>query len=49
VIVGDELASGQVQLKDLDAGTQRLVNESDLSREIQRAESLHRHGARAER
>jgi histidyl-tRNA synthetase len=49
VIVGDELASGQVQLKDLDAGTQRLVNESDLAREIQRAQAQHRHGARAER
>jgi histidyl-tRNA synthetase len=49
VIVGDELDSGQVQLKDLDAGTQRLVNESDLAREIQRAQTQHRHGARAER
>ena len=49
VIVGDELASGQVQLKDLEAGTQRLVNESDLARELQRAQSQHRHGARAER
>jgi histidyl-tRNA synthetase len=49
VIVGDELAAGQVQLKDLEAGTQRLVNESDLAREIQRAQTHHRHGARADR
>jgi histidyl-tRNA synthetase len=49
VIVGDELDSGQVQLKDLEAGTQRLVNESDLARELQRAQTQHRHGARAER
>jgi histidyl-tRNA synthetase len=47
VVCGDELAAGQVQLKDLEAGTQRLVNLPDLSREIQRGETQHRHGARA--
>src|SRR6185295_9561905 len=31
VIVGDELADGQVQLKDLEAGTQKLVPVDDLA------------------
>ncbi len=44
VIVGDELDAGQVQLRDLEAGTQRLVNVADLSREIERAHGSHRHG-----
>jgi len=44
VVVGDELDSGQVQLRDLEAGTQRLVNVADLTREIQRAHGSHRHG-----
>jgi histidyl-tRNA synthetase len=44
VVVGDELDAGQVQLRDLQAGTQRLVNVSDLSRELQRAHASHRHG-----
>lgn len=45
VICGDELRAGQVQLKDLEAGTQRQVNLPDLAREIQRAETHHRHGS----
>jgi histidyl-tRNA synthetase len=44
VVIGDELADGQVQLRDLQAGTQRLVNVADLARELQRAEASHRHG-----
>ena len=45
VLLGDELADGQVQVKDLDAGTQRLVALADLSRELARAHGAHRHGA----
>jgi histidyl-tRNA synthetase len=44
VILGDELADGQVQLKDLQAGTQRLVATADLERELARASASHRHG-----
>jgi histidyl-tRNA synthetase len=44
VIVGDELADGQVQLKDLDAGTQKVVGVDDLAREVARAHASHRHG-----
>jgi histidyl-tRNA synthetase len=44
VIVGDELAQGQVQLRDLEAGTQREVPLADLAKEIARAEAAHRHG-----
>jgi len=44
VIVGDELAAGQVQLRDLEAGTQKLTNLADLAREIERAHGSHRHG-----
>ena len=45
IILGDELADGQVQLKDLDAGTQRLIGLADLPRELIRAQASHRHGA----
>ena len=45
VVVGDELAAGQVQLRDLEAGTQRVVNVSELARELQRAQASHRHGS----
>ena len=45
VIIGDELGDGQVQVKDLEAGTQRLVALPDLSRELARAHGAHRHGA----
>src|SRR6476646_7445815 len=41
VIVGDELADGQVQLRDLDAGTQKLVALDDLAREVGRAHAGH--------
>ncbi len=44
VILGDELAAGQVQLRDLLAGTQRAVALGDLARELARAEASHRHG-----
>ena len=48
VIVGDELATGQVRLKDLEAGTQKLVGLDDLAREITRAHASHHHGPPAE-
>jgi histidyl-tRNA synthetase len=44
VILGDELAQGQVQVRDLLAGTQRVVAVDDLARELARAEASHRHG-----
>jgi histidyl-tRNA synthetase len=44
VILGDELQSGQVGLRDLLAGTQRLVAIGDLARELARAEAGHKHG-----
>jgi histidyl-tRNA synthetase len=44
VILGDELADRQVQVKDLEAGTQRLVALADLPRELARAHGAHRHG-----
>lgn len=45
IIVGDELAtSGQVQLRDLQAGTQRPVAIADLVREVSRTEQQHHHG-----
>jgi histidyl-tRNA synthetase len=44
VICGDEMAHGQVQVKDLEAGTQRPVNVADLARELERGEAQHRHG-----
>jgi histidyl-tRNA synthetase len=44
VIIGDELADGEVGLRDLPAGTQKLVAIGDLAREIERAQGAHRHG-----
>jgi histidyl-tRNA synthetase len=44
VVVGDELAAGEVQLRDLEAGTQKLTKVADLPRELQRAHGSHRHG-----
>ena len=44
VIVGDELAGGQVQLRDLEAGTQRAIPAASLARELERASRTHRHG-----
>lgn len=45
VIVGDELTDGDVGLRDLPAGTQKVVSLADLSREIERAHGAHRHGS----
>ncbi len=47
VILGDELADGQVQLKDLEAGSQKLVAVADLVRELERARTSHHHGTPA--
>lgn len=44
VVVGDELTQGEVQLRDLEAGTQKLTKVTDLPRELQRAHGSHRHG-----
>jgi histidyl-tRNA synthetase len=44
VIVGDELAEGHLQLRDLEAGTQRAVEAANLARELERAAKTHRHG-----
>ncbi|MGZ8514241.1 MAG: histidine--tRNA ligase [Candidatus Limnocylindrales bacterium] len=44
VIVGDELTDGDVGLRDLAAGTQKVVPLADLSREIKRAHGAHHHG-----
>jgi histidyl-tRNA synthetase len=45
VIVGDELASGDVGLRDLPAGTQKAVPLAELAHEIERAHGAHRHGS----
>ena len=44
VIIGDELTEGNVQLKDLEAGTQRLIPLAELGRELARASKSHHHG-----
>jgi histidyl-tRNA synthetase len=44
VIIGDELAEGHVQLRDLEAGTQRSLPVAELARELKRAEASHHHG-----
>jgi histidyl-tRNA synthetase len=44
VVIGDELDAGQVQLRDLKAGSQKLVNVADLARQIERASATHKHG-----
>ncbi|MEO8436953.1 MAG: histidine--tRNA ligase [Chloroflexota bacterium] len=44
VILGDELDQGEVGLRDLPAGTQKLIAIGDLTREIERAHGAHRHG-----
>ena len=44
VILGDELRDGQVQLRDLQAGSQQLVALADLARHLARAGVSHRHG-----
>jgi histidyl-tRNA synthetase len=44
VILGDELADGDVGLRDLPAGTQKVVPLVDLAREVARAHAAHHHG-----
>jgi histidyl-tRNA synthetase len=44
VILGAEGGAGQVQLRDLQAGTQRVVALADLVRELKRAAETHQHG-----
>jgi histidyl-tRNA synthetase len=44
VIIGDELADGHVQLKDLEAGTQHLVPLDALAKDLARAAKSHHHG-----
>jgi histidyl-tRNA synthetase len=44
VIIGDELNDGDVQLKDLEAGTQRLVPLAELATDLKRAAKSHHHG-----
>ena len=44
VILGDELGGGEVGLRDLSAGTQKLVAIADLPREIEVSHATHRHG-----
>jgi histidyl-tRNA synthetase len=49
VILGDELSGGHVQLRDLEAGTQRPVEVANLARELERATKTHKHGPEATR
>jgi histidyl-tRNA synthetase len=44
VIVGDEMAVGNVVVRDLEAGSQRTVALADLQRFLERGEARHRHG-----
>jgi histidyl-tRNA synthetase len=44
VILGDELIEGQVQLRDLQAGSQQLLPVADLVKHLTRARDAHRHG-----
>jgi histidyl-tRNA synthetase len=44
VILGDELVDGQVQLRDLQAGTQQVLPVGDLVKHLTRAGDSHRHG-----
>jgi histidyl-tRNA synthetase len=44
VILGDELADGQVQLRDLQAGTQQLLPLTDLARKLASSSRSHHHG-----
>ena len=46
IIVGDELAAGEVQLRDLPAGTQKVVPLAELATEVARAHGAHKHGTR---
>ncbi len=44
VILGGEEGDGHVELRDLQAGTQRSVPSADLVRELTRADETHQHG-----
>jgi histidyl-tRNA synthetase len=44
VIVGDEMATGNVVVRDLEAGSQRTVALADLARYLERGDARHRHG-----
>jgi histidyl-tRNA synthetase len=44
VILGDELADGQVQLRDLQAGTQQVLPLTDLARKLASSSRSHHHG-----
>ena len=44
MILGAEGGAGQVQLRDLQAGSQRVVARADLVRELKRAAEAHQHG-----
>ena len=48
IIIGDELAAGEVQLRDLPAGTQKVVPVDGLATELARADGAHRHGVKEE-
>jgi len=48
VILGNELTTGEVGLRDLAAGTQKAVAVADLAREIERAHAEHRLGGGSE-
>lgn len=47
IIVGDEVAAGNVVVRDLEAGNQRTVAVADLARFLERGEARHRHGEQA--
>jgi histidyl-tRNA synthetase len=44
VIIGDEIEHGEVQLRDIKAGTQQTVPLVDLPRKLAHADQTHRHG-----
>ena len=46
VVLGDEAATGRTQLRDLKAGSQKVVASADLVAEIERADRRHHHGLR---
>ncbi len=48
IIVGDELTAGEVQLRDLPAGTQKVVPLTALATEVIRADGAHKHGVRGD-
>ena len=43
VIIAAEFSTGEVGLRDLPAGTQKIIPVADLAREIERAHGAHRH------